>query len=85
MGVFLRFCCIIKYKGVLVEERKGTQANHVNVNGGLGIFIPFQSKCEKKIANTYRNKNTPHTQTQTSELGGYNKLSLWLSLKMQLA
>ena len=35
------------------------------------------SKCEQKIANTHPNK---HMHTQTSELGDYHKLSLWLSL-----
>ena len=46
------------------------------------IFFRQRSKCEQKIANTHPNKST-HPHTQTSELDDYNKLSLWLSLKME--
>ena len=34
------------------------------------------SKCEQNFANTHPNL---HTHPQTSKLGDYNKLSLWLS------
>ena len=70
--------CLLKTEDVLLETKRWY-------------------KCEQKIANTHPNKcmhipnhppthepTNPPTHIKTSDLDDYNKLSLWLSLKIVL-